>query len=176
MSVKGKTAVACMFLVLVILWSYAPLASADDDDNTVEYKYKLYNIHIKFYDDNNHGLQITTLTIPRGGTDGCAWYTVFNNSPLPFILIHAKSVYIWSNGKKSVYWWGPGFPNLAFTVPRGGTFSYSFCFAAPSDAPLGKGTLKWIWYGCQYRGPAQYQCQVPYMKSYPGKLTITVTS
>jgi hypothetical protein len=166
MNLKGKMALGCMLLALVILWNYAPLVAADDEEGIVDARYHRYNIYIKFYDINNHGIQITKLTIQRG-VNTLVWYTVFNNSPLIFHLVWVKMVYVWSNGKKSVskYYW----TNLYWNVPAYGTVSYNWAVYAPLDAPLGKGTFKWTWYG--------YQLGVPttYMRSYAGILTIVVT-
>jgi hypothetical protein len=166
MSAKGKMAVAVMLLVLLVFSSYAPLASADDEADTVDARYILYNIHIYFYDYNNHAIPITSLSIPNGGCTP-VWFHVVNYSPYEFKIGMSKEVYVYSNGQKGV-WKAYGWDY--WNIPTGTYMEGSKYFCAfYGNVALGKGTLKWTMYG--YR----WLVGKPLMKSYTSKLALTIT-
>jgi hypothetical protein len=164
MSVKGKMAVACMLLAIVILWNYGPLVAADDEEDIVDAKYKLYNIYIYFYAEGDYSKLITSLTGPRGGIIFMS-YRIVNDSPYDFYSGHFKLVFIWSNGHKyrfiDLYIYNIDIPP--------GYYAYSnYDITVPSNAPVGKGTLKVTVYGYSYNIGKS-------VRSYPLKLPFTVT-
>jgi hypothetical protein len=174
MNLKGKMALACMFLVLVILWAYAPLVTADDEEDTVDVRYTRYNIQVILYDYDTYA-KLTSITIPMSGIGPHVWIYIQNNSPKEIIVTSIKYVYIYSNGKKDVN----NCPTSAclnwngVDIPSGYTYiDNKYIGHWGKDVALGKGTFKIQVYG--YVKGSGFPKYI-YVKSYLLKLTLYIT-